>query len=110
MRCAFDDSDPEWCHQLNSFGSERRNFESDIHMLILTGLDAGIANLNAEAEKRENELRLHFDSSNEAVRERLADEMSDVWGYLADPGALSSQHRSRGPLVSPHACTKQDGR
>jgi hypothetical protein len=84
MKPALDDFELEWPHQFNSFGSERENFERDVYMLILSGLDAGIANLNSEAKKREDELRPHFDNSNEAVQERLADEMSDIWGYLAD--------------------------
>jgi len=84
MKPAFDAFELEWPHRFNSFGFERENFERDVHMLILTGLDAAVANLKSEAKNREDELRPHFDNTSEDVQERLANEMSDIWGYLAD--------------------------
>lgn len=45
-----------WMYQHDSFGSERENFEGDVHMLILSCLDAGITKLENEAQKQDDEL------------------------------------------------------
>ncbi|MEO8737843.1 MAG: hypothetical protein ABI380_15045 [Edaphobacter sp.] len=45
-----------WIRSWDSFGTETSAFERDVHMLILTGLDAGLKLLTTDAQAEGNKL------------------------------------------------------
>jgi len=73
-----------WLYEFDSFGSELNNFERDVHMLILSTLDAGITNQTAEAQKHDDELKPHIENASDTALGRISEIQQDIWGYVGD--------------------------
>ena len=71
-------------YQSDRFGSELGNFERDVHMLILSTLDAGIKNLNAEAQEQDTDLKVHIENASDTALERIGEIQQEIRGYIDD--------------------------
>jgi hypothetical protein len=73
----------DWLLDWDSFESEASAFERDVHMLILTGLDAGIKLLNTETQTENDKLIKHLPKAKGDAAEHLAQEQADMWIQLS---------------------------
>lgn len=67
----------------DSFGTEASAFEQDVHMLILTGLDAGLKLLKTETQAEDDKLMKYLPKAEGDAAERLAQERADMWIQLS---------------------------
>lgn len=73
----------DWIRSWDSFGTEASAFERDVHMLILTGLDAGLKLLTSEAQAEDNKLMQFFRTAKGEGAQRLAEDQADLWIQLS---------------------------
>jgi hypothetical protein len=77
-----------WPLDWDSFGIIASAFECDVHMLILTGLDASLKLLSTETQAEDAKLMQFLPKAKGDAAEYLAQEQADMWIQLSHQEAF----------------------